>query len=90
MLYMVVERFKTSGAIEVYRRARDQGRMLPEGLAYVSSWVDPDFTICFQLMQTEDETLFEQWISHWQDLVAFEIIPVQSSAEAMTAIAPHL
>ena len=64
--------------------------LLPEGLAYISSWVDPDFTICFQLMQTEDETLFEPWVSRWQDLVAFEIIPVQSSAEAMAAIAPRL
>jgi hypothetical protein len=90
MLYMVVERFKTPGALEVYRRARDQGRMLPEGLAYVSSWVDLDFTVCFQLMQTEDETLFEQWVSRWQDLVEFEIIPVRSSAEAMAAIAPRL
>jgi hypothetical protein len=90
MLYMVIERFKTPGAIEVYRRARDQGRMLPEGLDYISSWVDLDFTTCFQLMQTEDETLFEQWISRWRDLVEFEIIPVQSSAEAMTTIAPRL
>ena len=90
MLYMVIERFKTPGAIEVYRRARDQGRMLPDGLEYVSSWVDLDFTVCFQLMQTEDETLFEQWVSRWQDLVEFEIIPVQSSAEAMAAIAPRL
>ena len=90
MLYMVIERFKTPGAIEVYRRARDQGRMLPDGLEYVSSWVDLDFTTCFQLMQTEDERLFEPWISRWQDLVEFEIIPVQSSAEAMAAIAPRL
>lgn len=90
MLYMVVERFKTPGAIEVYRRARDQGRMIPEGLEYISSWVDLDFTTCFQLMQTEDEKLFEQWVSRWQDLVEFEIIPVQSSAEAMAAIAPRL
>ena len=90
MLYMVIERFKTPGAIEVYRRAREQGRMLPDGLEYVSSWVDLDFTSCFQLMQTEDEMLFEQWVSRWQDLVEFEIIPVQNSAEAMAAIAPRL
>ena len=90
MLYMVIERFKTPGAIEVYRRAREQGRMLPEGLEYISSWVDLDFTSCFQLMQTEDETLFEQWVSRWQDLVEFKIIPVQNSAEAMATIAPRL
>ena len=90
MLYMVVEHFKTPGAIEVYRRARDQGRMLPEGLEYVSSWVDLDFTKCFQLMKTDNEGLFEQWASHWIDLVEFEIIPVRTSTEAAQALAPRL
>ena len=90
MLYMVIERFKTPGAIEVYRRARDQGRLLPDGLEYVSSWVDLEFATCFQLMKTEDETLFESWVSRWQDLVDFEIIPVRTSAEAMQVIGPHL
>jgi hypothetical protein len=90
MLYMVIEHFKTPGAIEVYRRARDQGRLMPAGLEYVSSWVDLDFTTCFQLMSTDNEKLFEPWLSRWQDLVDFEIIPVQTSAEAMRAIAPRL
>ncbi len=90
MLYMVVERFKTSDAAQIYRRARDQGRMLPDGLDYVSSWVDLDFTICFQLMETGDETLFEQWTSHWNDLVDFEIIPVRTSSEASALIAQRL
>ncbi len=90
MLYMVIERFKGAGAVEVYRRAKEQGRMLPDGLEYVSSWVDPDFTVCFQLMKTEDETMFEQWTNHWSDLVGFEIIPVRTSAEAFQVIAPQL
>lgn len=90
MLYMVIERFKTPGALEVYRRARDQGRLMPDGLEYVSSWVDLEFTACFQLMKTENEALFETWVSRWQDLVDFEIIPVQTSAEAMHLIAPRL
>ena len=90
MLYMVVERFKTPGAIEVYRRARDQGRGLPDGLEYVSSWVDLDFTTCFQLMKAENEELFEPWVSRWEDLVDFEILPLQTSAEAKQAIAPRL
>lgn len=90
MLYMVVERFKTPGGIEVYRRARDRGRLLPEGLEYVSSWVDLEFTTCFQLMKTENDELFQSWVSRWQDLIDFEIIPVQTSAEAMEAIAPRL
>jgi hypothetical protein len=90
MLYMVIERFKKPGAIEIYRRAQDKGRMLPDGLEYVSSWVDADFTVCFQLMKTEDARLFEAWISRWKDLVDFEIVPVQTSAEAMQVIAPKL
>ena len=90
MLYMVIERFKTPGAIDVYRRARDQGRLMPDGLEYVSSWVDLDFNRCFQLMKTENRELLNQWINHWKDLVDFEIIPVQTSAEAMKTISPLL
>lgn len=87
---MVLERFKTPGAIEVYRRARDHGRLMPEGLEYISSWVDLNFERCFQLVKTDDRNLLEQWINRWKDLVDFEIMPVQTSAEAMTAIAPQL
>ncbi len=90
LLYMIIETFKTPGAIEVYRRARDQGRLLPEGLEYVSSWIDFNFTRCFQLMKTDDENLLEQWISRWKDLVQFEIVPVQTSTEAMQAIKSRL
>ena len=90
MLYMVIERFKTPGAIEVYRRAREQGRLMPEGLEYVSSWVDLEFKKCFQLMKTEDIQLLEQWMDRWIDLVDFEVVPVQTSAEAMAVIAPRL
>jgi hypothetical protein len=90
MLYMIIERFKTPGALEVYRRAKTGGRSIPDGLEYIASWVDLDFTRCWQLMKTEDITLFEPWIAHWSDLVEFEIIPVQTSAEAMAAIAPRL
>jgi hypothetical protein len=87
---MVIERFKTPGAIEVYRRARDQGRMMPAGLEYISSWIDFDFNQCFQLMKTENEKLLKEWTDHWIDLVDFEIIPVQTSAEAMEAIRSRL
>ena len=90
MLYMVLERYKTPGAIEIYRRARDRGRLMPEGLEYVSSWVDPDFTRCWQLMRTDRAELFAQWTEHWKDLVDFEIVPVRTSAEAMEAIRPRL
>ena len=79
MLYMVVERFKDAPAI--YRRLHEKGRMMPEGLEYVSSWIDVDLKICWQLMRTEDESLFQTWINNWKDLADFEVVPVRTSAE---------
>ena len=83
---MVVEQFKNNGAKKVYRRAQEKGRMLPDGLHYVDSWVASTLDRCFQLMETEDPTLFNKWIEHWKDLVEFEVIPVVSSEEATKAI----
>jgi hypothetical protein len=79
MLYMVVEHFKDAPAI--YRRLREKGRLMPEGLEYVSSWIDVDLKICWQLMRAEDESLFQHWIDNWKDLMDFEIVPVRTSAE---------
>jgi Protein of unknown function (DUF3303) len=79
MLYMVIERFKDAPAI--YRRLREKGRMMPEGLEYVSSWIDVDLRICWQLMRAEDESLFQTWINNWKDLADFEIVQVRTSAE---------
>ena len=90
MLYMVIERFKEPGAIAVYRRARDRGRLLPAGLKYINSWVDLDYSSCFQLMETDDPGLFEPWMEQWRDLVEFEIVPVRPSAEASALIASRL
>ena len=90
MLYMVIERFRAGAAPEVYRRARDRGRMMPDGLEYVSSWVDLEFKTCYQLMRTVDASLFAVWTDAWQDLVEFEIVPVRTSAEASQVIAPRL
>lgn len=87
MLYMVVEKFKDGAVPEIYRRARERGRLMPEGLQYVSSWVDLELKRCFQLMETEDASLFEVWIQAWADLVEFEVVPVQTSAEAAQAVA---
>ena len=78
---MVVERF-TAGARPVYERASEKGRMLPPGLTYVDSWVDERLDRCFQLMETDDATLFDRWTAAWTDLVEFEVVPVLSSAEA--------
>ena len=82
MLYMVVEHFKNGDAAPVYRRFRERGRLAPEGLVYVSSWVDESMRRCFQLMETDDRALLDRWISNWQDLVDFEVFPVITSAEA--------
>lgn len=90
MLFMVIERFRTPGAVEVYRRARDKGRMMPDGVRYLSSWVDLEFTRCFQLMEAESAEVLDPWIALWKDLVEFEVISVRTSAEASKAIAPRL
>ena len=90
MLYMVIERFKPNAAPEIYRRARVLGRQLSPGLEYVDSWVDLSFARCFQLMRTDDASLFDPWVKAWEDLVEFEIIPVHTSAEASQAIAKEL
>jgi hypothetical protein len=82
MLYMVIERFKEGAAPEIYRRLREKGRMMPAGLEYVSSWIDMDFKVCWQLMRTTDFALFDRWIDNWRDLINFEIVPVHTSAEA--------
>lgn len=89
-LYMVIERFKGGDAVPVYRRFRDRGRLAPAGLRYVSSWVDTNLARCYQLMETDDPELLEEWISQWRDLVDFEVHPVISSAEAAERIAPRL
>ena len=86
MLYMVIERFKEGTAPEIYRRFGESGRMMPEGLEYISSWIDLDFKICWQLMQTGDFALFEKWIANWRDLIDFEIVPVRTSAEAVEIV----
>ena len=90
MLYMVIEHFNGADPVPVYRRFRDHGRLAPEGLAYVSSWVDTSFERCYQLMETDDRDLLDQWMAHWSDIVAFEVHPVITSAEAAETIAPRL
>jgi hypothetical protein len=82
MRYMVIERYM-HGSGPVYARAAERGRMLPRGLVYIDSWVDArGLDRCFQLMETDDVSLFDAWTARWNDLVEFEIIPVLSSAEA--------
>ena len=82
MLYMVIEHFHEGAGPEVYRRFRENGRMMPDGLNYVASWIEQDFSRCFQVMEWEDPAVFEEWASKWDDLMRFEAIPVITSAEA--------
>jgi hypothetical protein len=90
MLYMIVEHFQNEDALPVYRRFRELGRLAPEGVVYVSSWVDEKFHRCFQLMETDDRNLLDEWIANWKDLVDFEVFPVLTSQEAAAKIAPDL
>lgn len=90
MLFMVIEHFRPGKAPEVYRRFRERGRMAPEGVRYVASWVDHGFERCFQVMEAESEALLEAWTAHWDDLADFEIVPVRTSEEAAAEIAPLL
>jgi uncharacterized protein DUF3303 len=90
LLYMIIEHFKNRNPVPVYRRFRDHGRLAPEGLQYVSSWVDEELERCFQLMETDDRKLLDEWIANWSDIVEFEIFPVISSKEAAEKIAYHL
>ncbi len=90
MLYMVIEHFNPGAAPEIDRRARDRGCQLPPGLEYIDSWVDLDYSRCFQLMRTEDRSLFEIWTRAWSDLGHFETIPVRTSTEAAREIATQL
>ena len=90
MLYMIIERFKNRDPVPVYRKFRDKGRMAPEGLTYVSSWVTEDMDRCYQVMECDDRRILEQWMTRWSDVTDFEVIPVVTSAEAVERIAPRL
>jgi Protein of unknown function (DUF3303) len=90
MLFMVIERFKNRDAKAVYRRFQKKGRMMPEGLKYVDSWVEPNFDRCFQLMECDDLCLFQEWLLQWQDLGEFEIVPVVPSKQTAEVVTKML
>ncbi len=85
MLYMVIETF-SDGADVVYARFRDEGRMLPEGLEYIDSWVSEDLGTCYQIMSTADPGLLDQWMSHWNDIVSFDVVPILRSSDAQRQV----
>jgi len=83
---MVVEKFKGRDARPIYRRLRESGRQMPEGLKYIDSWVEPNFDRCFQLMETDDLGLLQRWILAWNDLMEFEIVPVVHSKDTRATV----
>ena len=87
---MIIEHFKNRDPVPVYRRFRDRGRLAPESLQYVSSWVDEKLERCFQLMETENPTSLEKWLANWNDLVEFEVYPVITSTEAVEKVSSRL
>jgi Domain of unknown function (DUF3303) len=86
MLCMVVEHYRGGDAAPVYRRFRERGRLMPDGVRYVNSWVTRDLAHCFQVMEYDDRTSLDRWMAHWSDLVEFEVIPVITSAEAAALV----
>ena len=88
---MIIERFRDNDMVPIYQRVRDGGRIIPAGLEYVDSWVEPNFSRCFQLMECDDPRLLQEWVLNWRGMgVTFEIIPVVSSAQTREVVAPHL
>lgn len=90
MRYMIIEHFRNGDPLPVYRRFRDQGRLAPDGLHYIDSWVTRDLTTCYQVMECEDRALLDAWMANWGDLVEFEVLPVHTSAEVRSLVAPRL
>jgi hypothetical protein len=91
MLFMIIERFRDNDMIPIYKQVRDGGRMLPAGLKYIDSWVEPNFSRCFQLMECDDLRLFQEWTLQWRGFGAtFEIVPVVRSQDTREVVAPHL
>jgi hypothetical protein len=86
MLYMVIESFRGGDPAPVYQRFRERGRLAPDGLAYVSSWVTDDLRRCYQVMACDDRALLDAWIAQWDDLVDFEVLPVTTSADAAARV----
>ena len=90
MHFMIIERFRDGDPVPVYRRFRDRGRMAPDGVRYVGSWVTTDMTVCYQVMECDQRRLLDEWIAQWKDIVDFEVHPVLTSEEAAAEVAPRL
>lgn len=87
MHYLVIERFRNGDPGPIYRRLREEGRLMPEGLEYVTSWITEDLARCYQVMACPDPALLETWMARWSDLMEFEVHPVLTSAEVQARMA---
>ena len=76
---MVIERFKDSDAVR--RRFAEHGRMMPDDVRYINSWIQMDGNICYQVMEAASAERLNDWTKHWEDIVDFKIIPVMTSAQ---------
>jgi hypothetical protein len=85
--YLVIETFRNRDPVPVYRRFREQGRLAPDGLQYIGSWITEDLSRCYQVMESADRALLDEWLGKWSDLIEFEVLPVLSSAEVQVRIA---
>lgn len=86
MLYLVIERFKNGKPRPIYERFDAHGRLAPDGVQYVNSWITGDLSTCYQVMQTDDRALLDQWIANWSDIVDFEVHEVMTSSEARAKV----
>jgi hypothetical protein len=90
MLFMVIETFRGGDPVPVYRRFRDRGRLMPDGIEYRASWVNDDLRRCFQIMECKDRRLLDEWIANWSDITEFQVIPVITSADAAARVSSNL
>lgn len=90
MLFMVIETFRNQDGKAVYRRLRERGRLMPDGLAFVSSWVQADLGRCFQVMECDDVTRLQRWVVQWSDLIHFEIVPIVTGKDTAAALGDQL
>jgi hypothetical protein len=86
MLFMVIETFRNQDALPIYRRVRERGRLIPDGVEFVDSWVSADLGRCFQLMRCDDVALLQRWIAGWTDLVEFEVVAVTPGKETAASL----
>jgi Protein of unknown function (DUF3303) len=86
MQFMIIEKFHPGKVRQLYQRFAEKGRMLPDGVSYINSWINEEVSICYQLMEAETSEQLQGWINHWKDLADFEVVPVISSQEAKAKV----